>query len=138
MADNVTSPLANGIPFATDDVGGIQFPRTKISWGVDGAAVDTSLTSPFPTSPVMTNGGNLSVSSGSNFVAFGTQALKQLTLVNNTGVTIEFQQGGAGVAIPISDKDAFSIFGITNANQIGVRRVDAVATAVTIHARWES
>ncbi len=93
-----------------------------------------------PTSPSMTSGGNISVataSPGTNYAAFASQACKQLTIVNNTGFAIEFRQGAAGVAIPIVDKSAFTVFGITNANQIDVRRIDN-AGVVTVHARWES
>ena len=47
MADNITAP-ATGAVLATDDVAGIQFPRIKVSFGVDGAATDVSATDPLP------------------------------------------------------------------------------------------
>ena len=140
MADNVTAPVSTGV-FATDDIGGVHYPRTKLSVGADGAASDVSTANPMPTTPMLTTGGNVSVTTsgtGATYVALGSQACKQLTLVNNTGVTIEFRQGAAGVAVPIFDKAAFSIFGITNANQIDVRRTDTSNTTVVIQGRWES
>lgn len=49
MADNfVANPGAGGSTFASDDIAGVQYPRAKQSWGVDGVAVDTSLTDPLP------------------------------------------------------------------------------------------
>lgn len=48
MVDNVTTPIPTGINFATDDVAGIIYPRTKLSIGVDGVAVDVSATNPVP------------------------------------------------------------------------------------------
>lgn len=47
MADNITAP-ATGEVFATDDIGGIQYPRTKIGFGVDGSYVDVSSGAPLP------------------------------------------------------------------------------------------
>ena len=47
MADNITAPGAGAV-LATDDIGGVQYPRSKVSWGVDGAAVDASKTNPLP------------------------------------------------------------------------------------------
>ena len=51
MADNyVTSVGTGGSTFASDEISSVQYPRVKTSWGVDGVAVDTSGTNPFPTS----------------------------------------------------------------------------------------
>ena len=47
MADNITAP-GTGQVLATDEIGGVNFPRSKVSWGVDGAAVDASKTDPLP------------------------------------------------------------------------------------------
>jgi hypothetical protein len=41
VADNLTAPAAGAV-LATDDIGGVQYPRSKMTWGVDGAAVDTA------------------------------------------------------------------------------------------------
>lgn len=49
MADNVTANAgAGGATFATDDIGGVQYPRAKVVWGADGAANDTSAAAPLP------------------------------------------------------------------------------------------
>ncbi len=49
MADNVTlNPGTGGAVVATDDIGGVQFQRVKLTWGADGVADDVSAASPLP------------------------------------------------------------------------------------------
>jgi hypothetical protein len=49
MADNfVTNPGTGGATFASDDIGGIQYPRAKQVWGADGVGNDTSVATPLP------------------------------------------------------------------------------------------
>jgi secreted trypsin-like serine protease len=49
MADNVTANPGSGGPvFATDDIGGVNYPRSKVVFGVDGTATDVSATDPLP------------------------------------------------------------------------------------------
>ena len=91
--------------------------------------------------PQMTSGGHLAVTTSATsgaYVDFAAQACKQVTLVNNTGTTLEVQQGGSGVAIALFPGVPFTLFGITNMNTIGVRRVDLSTTQVTVQARWEA
>lgn len=47
MPDNITAPSA-GTSFATDEIGGVHFPRTKVSFGADGEASDVSSANPLP------------------------------------------------------------------------------------------
>ncbi|MBA2689392.1 MAG: hypothetical protein H0U63_01150 [Burkholderiales bacterium] len=49
MVDNFTFTQGTGFTGASDDVAGVHFPRVKVTWGVDGAAVDASATNPMPT-----------------------------------------------------------------------------------------
>jgi hypothetical protein len=94
-----------------------------------------------PVIPSMTTGGNLSVTTaatGTDWTAYASQALKQLTISNQTEVTIEFRQGGAGVGFQVPTGAFYTFFGITNADQIEARRVDTSDTQVTVTARWES
>lgn len=91
--------------------------------------------------PQMASGGNISAQTanpGTTYTAFGSQACKQLTIVNDTGTTILVQQGAAGVGVPIFDQSAFTFFGLTNANALGVKRKDDGNTQVTVAARWEA
>lgn len=49
MADNVVANAGSGgATFASDDIGGVQYPRAKVVWGADGAANDTSAANPMP------------------------------------------------------------------------------------------
>jgi hypothetical protein len=47
VADNYT---ISSDTYASDDIGGVDYPRVKIVWGVDGVAVDASATNPLPIS----------------------------------------------------------------------------------------
>lgn len=47
MPDNITAPAA-GLSFATDEIGGVHYPRTKLSIGADGAAADVSTSNRLP------------------------------------------------------------------------------------------
>lgn len=89
--------------------------------------------------PFMTKGGNVSVlaNGGANPVTFPSQSCSQLTIANNTGAVIEFQQDANGPYFPLFTGTYYTIFGITNSNQISVRRVDQAVTGVTVTARWE-
>lgn len=51
MADNATAP-ASGTIFATDEIGGVHFPREKLIFGPDGTnSGDVSKTNPLPANP---------------------------------------------------------------------------------------
>lgn len=50
MTDNVSITAGSGTTIATDDVGGVQYQRVKMTWGVDGTATDVSATDPVPVS----------------------------------------------------------------------------------------
>jgi len=91
--------------------------------------------------PVLTSGGHLSVStavSGTGYTAFAAQACKQLTICNGSGVDIGVTVGGAGVEVPVFAGTYMTFFGITNTNQLHVRRVDTGVVQVPVTARWES
>lgn len=75
-----------------------------------------------------------SAASGATPVFFGSYACTQLDIVNDTGVDIEYYRNATGTYMPILAGTSRMIVGITNASQIGVRRVDQVATAVTVKA----
>lgn len=49
MVDNViANPGVGGATLATDDIGGVHYPRVKVVWGADGAVNDTSAANPMP------------------------------------------------------------------------------------------
>lgn len=53
MSDNITAPIAGGTILAADDVSGVLYPRTKVSFGLDGSAVDVSAAAPLPIDTVV-------------------------------------------------------------------------------------
>jgi hypothetical protein len=106
--------------------------------GAKTPALDNAKT---PTVPSMTTGGNLSAQTttlGNTYQPFASQACKQMTISNQTGTMIEVQQGGSGVGYQIPTGAMMPFFGLTNANQLGVKRADNGTTQVTVTARWES
>lgn len=91
--------------------------------------------------PQLSSGGHLAAQTaagGTAYTAFGAQACKQLTIFNGTGVDIGVTVGGAGVEVPVLAGTYYTFFGLTNANQLSVRRVDNSTTQVTVAARWEA
>jgi len=48
MADNPVVPLPANTAIAADDIGGVMYPRTKLSIGADGSASDVSSANPMP------------------------------------------------------------------------------------------
>lgn len=90
--------------------------------------------------PAMAEGGNVQVptsGTGSDWVAFAAKELAQMTLINDTGTTIEWRQDESTVTIPLADGEVFTIFGIDDANRISVRRADLSNSIVNVKARWE-
>ncbi len=87
--------------------------------------------------PLMSSGGHIKVvASGASFEAFPMQPCLQLTIAAPGDVDIEVQQGGGGVAFPISGGQNFTFFGLADASDLAVRRVD-LGSAVDVVARWE-
>ncbi len=48
MADNVAVTAGAGTSIASDDIGGVQYQRIKVTHGVDGTATDASASDPLP------------------------------------------------------------------------------------------
>lgn len=48
MSDNVAFTPGVGGSLATDDLGGVQYQRVKVTWGTDGVANDANATTPLP------------------------------------------------------------------------------------------
>jgi hypothetical protein len=106
---------------------------------VDGSGVTQPVSG--SVTPVLTAGGHISATtaaSGTGYTAFAAQACKQLTICNGSGVDIGVTVGGAGVEVPVFTGTYMTFFGITNANQLSIRRVDTATVQVAVAARWES
>ena len=132
--------ITNALPSGGNTIGSVTQSGT---WNV--ASITNSLPSGTNNigvvTPAMSGSGNLNAvtsTTANSFTAFASQACKQLTITNNTGQKIEVQQGGTGTTIVVFDQSYYTFYGITNTNQLGVRRVDLATTAVTVQARWES
>lgn len=74
---------------------------------------------------------------GTGFVALPAQACAQVTVINDTDVTFEVRQGGVGAAAPVLAQSSFTFFGVSNANQLSVRRKDQGTDVLEVCARWE-
>lgn len=143
MAGNVeTSPGQGGAVVATDRIDGVDYQRTKVVWGVDGVAVDTSASNPMPVSPGLprvataTNTSATTAADGSGWVAFPAAACTAMRIINTAtnAAAIEYRRGGGGVAINVPAETDAPILGITNANQIQVRRVDQSTAQQLVYA----
>lgn len=73
-------------------------------------------------------------SNGTTWTAFGDTPCTRLDIVNNTGAMISYRRNGTGPTIELPDGASRLVLGITNANQIQVRRADSVATQVAVKA----
>lgn len=108
MADNFTTNSGSGgNTYASDDISSVHYPRVKISWGVDGSAVDASNTNPFPVSD---GSGSLTVDNAALSVTGGgveASALRVTLASDSTGVlsvddngsTLSVDDGGSTVSV---------------------------------------
>lgn len=77
MADNVEVSAGSGTTLASDDIGGVQYPRVKCVWGADGSVNDTSAAAPMPV-----------VQTGTHTVVLGSGTNGVGKLTANSGVDI--------------------------------------------------
>ena len=138
MADNVGYTPGTGATIAADDLSGVLYQRVKISEGADGSATDVSAANPMPVSvPGAVSATIMSLTTaatGTNYTAFSSQTCQALDIVNTSSVAIEYRRGATGNAMTILSGSSRLVVGITNANQIDVRRVDTSNTQITIPA----
>lgn len=118
MADNFTANAGSGgSTFASDDIGSVQYPRVKPSWGADGSATDASVAAPLPVqasleSNQMTAGGTVvtpkyaiidAATSGDNtlIAAVTSKKVRVLAafLVSAGTVNVRFESGAGGTAL---------------------------------------
>lgn len=83
MADNIQVTQGAGTTMATDDISGVQYPRVKVSWGVDGSAVDASATNPLPVQA--TQSGTWNINNVSGTISLPTGAATETTLSGMSG-----------------------------------------------------
>jgi hypothetical protein len=138
MADDVVLP-GTGDTIAADEIAGKKFQRLKLTLGGDGVNDgDVAIGNPMPISvPLAVSATILTLTTaatGTNWTAFGSQACNALDLTNSTSVAIEYRRGGAGNGMQVLSGASRLIVGISNANEIEVRRVDTSNTQVTVQA----
>lgn len=73
-------------------------------------------------------------STGTSYTAYGDNPCDALDIVNNSGTAIEYRRDGAGSTIPIPDGSSRLVVGISNANEVEIKRVDDSNTQVTVTA----
>jgi hypothetical protein len=139
MSDNVGYTPGSGATIAADNIGGSLHQRIKVTIGADGVNDgDVSAADPMPVSVPLAGSATILTlttnATGTTWTAFGSQACNALDLTNSTSVAIEYRRGGAGNAMQVLSGASRLIVGITNANQIEVRRVDTSNTQITIQA----
>lgn len=74
---------------------------------------------------------------GTNWTAIGGASGASawgVDIVNNTGTALEYRRNGIGASMVIPDGTSRLVLGISNTNQISVRRVDVSNTQVTFGA----
>lgn len=72
---------------------------------------------------------------GVDFTTFASQTCTNLYIDNNTGTVIEVQKNGSGPTITVQSGTGGRNFGgITNADQLAVRRVDQSVVRVIVTA----
>ena len=76
--DNITTP-ATGVVLATDEIAGVQYPRSKVGFGVDGAFTDVSADAPLPVAIV--SGGGAGGSAGDASAANQATEIARLTSI---------------------------------------------------------
>lgn len=110
--------------------------------GVTGGLTEQQLKDMLPmgVSPEFSASGNVNIetsTAGANFISFPDLPLKQFSISNDTDYTVEVQQDGSGAAYPVKAQSTESFFGITNANQLAVRRKDQVDEPLSVCGRWD-
>jgi hypothetical protein len=100
MSDNSVLPVSSGTEtFANNDIGGIKYPRTKVTWGAAGVANDTSAANPLPVAPP--KGQTTMANSQSIAVASDQTPLTVLQGNPNTSTPWIVQGVVGGTALPI-------------------------------------
>jgi hypothetical protein len=106
-----------------------------------GVAIPQGTSAPGVVTPMLTSGGHATVqtaATGTNYTALSAQACKQLTFLNNTGTAIGVRVGSSGAEVPVFDQSYYTFYGLTDASNLQVRRVDTSNSQVTVAYRWEA
>ena len=116
MADNkvVDNGVLADFTVATDDIGGVDYQRVKVTWGPDGSAFDTSTSAPLPVTVVggtASNGAQTAVSSSAVSVVAADSTRKSLLLYNVGAGNVRVGMSGvtATTGIPLAGNGGFVV-----------------------------
>lgn len=139
---NIPFNTGTGLAYlhADEITSGVFAQRGKLTFGPEGTATDVTLSSPLFVKPVFTSSGNQLIttsSSGASWITLPNQACTQYLLVNVSAVTIELRQDSSTESLLIMAGGIIPLYGLTNTNQLKVRRHDQSSSQVTFSGRWE-
>jgi hypothetical protein len=131
MVDNVAITAGTGTTMATDDIGGVQYPRVKISQGADGAATDVSSAAPLNVtlangtvpSHAVTNAGTFATQE-SQFVTEDAAAAANpigptlMAVRRDTLSTSEVSADGDNIAVKATNKGQMHVYAQLDGTQI--------------------
>jgi hypothetical protein len=73
---------------------------------------------------------------GTNYVTLASHACTGLEIANDSGTKLVYRFSGAGATMPIFDSSRQLIIGITNSNQVDVKRADDSNSRVTVSYQY--
>lgn len=94
MADNISQAGANTV--ATDDIGGVHYQRTKVTWGADGTATDVTAATPLPVRRSIDSGRTLFAATFNSTTAATADTIVA-TLTTQKGATTATNQTSVAV-----------------------------------------
>jgi len=75
---------------------------------------------------------------GTNYATLSQQTAGSVTIINNTGTTLEISKDGGTTKMQLPTGASFCVNFITDANQVSIRRADTSNTQVTAYYEWEA
>lgn len=115
-------------------IGGVQPSSVYAIAGTIGAALNADANVSRETYGAVTILNKQTSSTGTGFVSFDALSCSALDIINNTGTTLEVRRGSSGPTLQILDGASRLMQGITNANQLQLRRKDVSNAQVTVEA----
>ncbi len=104
--DNYTGNLGSGgESYASDSIASVQYPRVKMTWGVDGTAADVSATNPMPVSGTFFQATQPVTFAASTLMVTATAAV-------NTAVTATLPAPAAGLFIYITSIQVMKLYSV--------------------------
>ena len=104
MADNLGYTPGTGATVASDDIGGIQYQRVKVTTGVDGVANDVSATNPMPVTGTLDDGVDASTAKMLLVGGRTSAGIGQFFETNGSG-HLNISDGGGSITVdgPLTD-----------------------------------